>query len=593
VPAPHRLVAAQLAKATRPSGEVDHTLLCELMSTCYEEMERDRKRVDRGNKLMEEELTGMTSDLERMVDQFRVQNLDFHSALDNMAQGLCLLDAAGRLIVANRRLLDIYGLSAETGAPGQPMSEILGQSALLPSPQDYLRLISSHQPASLDQKLSNGRIVRIAHEPLERGGCVNTFDDITERERANLRLVLATEGGNIGLWEGQLNGGAAWFSDQYWTMLGYNPAEMGATFAVANEMLHLDDQPRLLAALRAIRRNECSEFGLELRLRCRDGSWRWIHSIGRAFDHGPDGRPLRIAGVHIDVTERKDTERRLASAERLESIGRLAAGVAHEINTPVQFVSDNVQFLRSSIEDMGVLIRAYRQVQRAALSGSEVIDVARLAEKAEVTADLDYIIENVPLAIHSAIDGLERIATIVRSMKEFAYPDQAQKSFADLNRAIQSTLVIAHNEYKYVAKIDTQFGDLPPVSCYPGEINQVILNLLVNAAHAIADVVKDTGDLGTISVRTRHDDTAVEISIADTGTGIPEAAREKIFDPFFTTKGVGKGTGQGLAIAHSVIVNKHGGTLHFDTECGRGTTFFIRLPIDTSSSAEVGKQVAA
>ena len=588
----HRLVSAQLAKATRPSGEVDQALLCELMSTCYEEMERDRKRVDRGNKLMEEELTGLTSDLERLVDQFRVQNLNFHAALDNMSQGLCLLDAEGRLIVANRRLLEIYGLSADIGAPGCPMATILAQSTVLPSPQDYLNLIASQEPASLDQKLSDGRIVRVAHEPLERGGCVNTFDDITEREQANVRLVLATEGGNIGLWEGRLDGGAAWFSDQYWAMLGYSPDDMGASFAAASEFLHPDDRPRLLAALRAIRRNESSEFDLELRMRCKDGSWRWIHSKGRAFDHAPDGQSVRIAGVHIDVTQRKDAERRLAAAERLESIGRLAAGVAHEINTPVQFVSDNVHFLRTSIADMGALIQAYRQLQHAAQSGGDVIEAARLAESAENAADLEYIIENVPQAIQSAVEGLDRIATIVRSMKEFAHPDQEQKSFADLNRAIQSTLVIAHNEYKYVAKIDAQFGELPPVLCYSGEINQVILNLLVNASHAIADVVKDTGGLGTIEIRTHRDGDEVEISIADTGSGIPEAVREKIFDPFFTTKEVGKGTGQGLAIAHTVIVKKHGGTLRFDTECGKGTTFFIRLPI-TASSAEGEEQVAA
>jgi signal transduction histidine kinase len=178
-------------------------------------------------------------------------------------------------------------------------------------------------------------------------------------------------------------------------------------------------------------------------------------------------------------------------------------------------------------------------------------------------------------------------------MKEFAHPDEAQKTSADLNQAIQSTLVVASNEYKYVAELDTDFGELPPVQCYLGEINQVVLNLLVNASHAISDVVKDTGSLGKLMVRTRLDGNEVEISIGDTGTGIPEAARDKIFDPFFTTKEVGVGTGQGLAIARSVVVNKHGGTLRFETECGKGTTFFIRLPIDSASDVTDAKQVAA
>jgi signal transduction histidine kinase len=222
-----------------------------------------------------------------------------------------------------------------------------------------------------------------------------------------------------------------------------------------------------------------------------------------------------------------------------------------------------------------------------------VAGAVRLAEDAEKTADLDYILENAPQALDSSIEGLERIATIVRSMKEFAHPDQAQKTLADLNQAIRSTLVVAHNEYKHVAELGTQFGDLPAIPCFLGEINQVVLNLLVNASHAISDVVKDSGNLGKLDVRTRLDGKEVEISISDTGTGIPESARDKIFDPFFTTKEVGKGTGQGLAIARSVIVNKHGGTLRFETECGKGTTFFIRLPVEAPIDTDVATQAAA
>jgi two-component system, sensor histidine kinase and response regulator len=280
-------------------------------------------------------------------------------------------------------------------------------------------------------------------------------------------------------------------------------------------------------------------------------------------------------------------------AQKLESVGRIAAGVAHEINTPIQFVSDNVQFLRTSMTDIAAVIHAYRALHQAVQSGQEVAAAARLACEVEKTADLDYIMENAPQAIDSSIEGLRRIATIVRSMKEFAYPDQANKSLADLNQAIRSTLVVAHNEYKYVAEIDTQFGELPSIRCYLGEINQVVLNLLVNASHAISEVVKETGSLGKITVCTRLDGNEVEISIADTGTGIPEAARDKVFEPFFTTKEVGKGTGQGLAVAHSVVVKKHGGTLRFQTECGKGTTFFIRLPIGVPGDAVGEMEVAA
>jgi signal transduction histidine kinase len=170
-------------------------------------------------------------------------------------------------------------------------------------------------------------------------------------------------------------------------------------------------------------------------------------------------------------------------------------------------------------------------------------------------------------------------------MKEFAHPDRKDMSPVDINHAIASTLVIATTEYKFVAEVETHFAELPPVNCYAGEVNQVVLNLIVNAAHAIGDVVKDTGTKGTIRVSTRVLDDQVEIAIADTGRGIPPEIRKHIFDPFFTTKEVGKGTGQGLAIARSVVVEKHGGTLHFETELGKGTTFYIRLPIDGPASA--------
>jgi signal transduction histidine kinase len=335
-------------------------------------------------------------------------------------------------------------------------------------------------------------------------------------------------------------------------------------------------------------------FNQEIRRRfdeCQSGQFEFVSALSPRNDRRTEVRwtgtcefvegAKYLRGLMLDITELRRLGRELAAAQKLEAVGRLAAGVAHEINTPVQFVSDNVQFVGKSMTDIGTVIQAYRRLQHAVQSSGDIEGAARLADEAEKAADLDYIMQNAPLALDSSIEGLGRIATIVRSMKEFAHPDQAQKTLADLNQAIRSTLVIAHNEYKYVAELDTQFGELPPVECYLGEINQVVLNLLVNAAHAIADVVKDTGNRGKLTVRTRLDGDGIEISIGDTGTGIPEAARENIFDPFFTTKEVGKGTGQGLAIARSVVVNKHGGTLRFETECGKGTTFFIRLPIAT------------
>jgi len=207
-------------------------------------------------------------------------------------------------------------------------------------------------------------------------------------------------------------------------------------------------------------------------------------------------------------------------------------------------------------------------------------EAATAIERAEHDADLEYLIQNMPTAVERSIEGLERVAAIVRSMKEFAHPDQKEMTTVDLNQAIASTLVIARNEYKYVADVETDFGRLPRVLCHVGEVNQAVLNIIVNAAHAIGDVVAGTEKRGRITIRTRHDREWAEVTIADTGGGISDAVRDRVFDPFFTTKEVGKGTGQGLAIARNVILEKQGGTLTFETEPGIGTTFVIRLPID-------------
>jgi signal transduction histidine kinase len=317
---------------------------------------------------------------------------------------------------------------------------------------------------------------------------------------------------------------------------------------------------------------------------------RWVASCEQSDN---TGQHKVLRGMMLDVTDQRRLENDLAQAQKLESVGRLAAGVAHEINTPVQFVSDSVHFVREAMDDLSDIVGKYRDLRVATQSpnpdGTGIQAAAKAAEEAEDDADLDYILENAPIALDRAREGLGRVAAIVRSMKEFAHPDRKEMAQSDINQAIASTLVIASNEYKYVADVETQFADLPPVNCYAGEINQVVLNLIVNAAHAIGDVVKAKTSAGMplkglIRVATRVVDDAVEIAISDSGNGIPVDVRSRIFDPFFTTKEVGKGTGQGLAIARSVIVDKHGGTLHFETELGQGTTFYIRLPIDGPSS---------
>jgi signal transduction histidine kinase len=215
------------------------------------------------------------------------------------------------------------------------------------------------------------------------------------------------------------------------------------------------------------------------------------------------------------------------------------------------------------------------------LEDHEPLRAAAAEIKAAIeSADTPYLMEEIPKALEQAIDGVDRVSTLVKAMKAFSHPGQKEKTPANIYEAIQNTITVARNEWKYVAQMETDLAaDLPLVPCLINDFNQVVLNLVVNAAHAIGSVAQN-GAQGKITITTRACSGYVEVRIQDTGSGIPVEVRDRIFDPFFTTKEVGKGTGQGLAIARSVVVDKHGGTIHFETEIGKGTIFVVRLPRD-------------
>lgn len=322
---------------------------------------------------------------------------------------------------------------------------------------------------------------------------------------------------------------------------------------------------------------------LQYRIVRPDGSSRWLRARSFPIRDG-DGSTYRIAGLTEDVTERKQLEDELRNAQKLESIGQLAAGIAHEINTPIQYVGDNIRFLKDAFGDLAELLGKHGELLSAAREGAVAPDLLEEVDALALDLDLEYLLGEVPRAAFQSLEGVDRVAEIVRAMKDFSHPGTREKIPVDLNQALQSTLTVARNEWKYLAEVVTGFDPgLPPVPCLPGDVNQVFLNLVVNAAHAIADVVGDgSEEKGTITVSTHHDGGWAEVRIRDTGAGIPEAIRSRIFDPFFTTKQVGRGTGQGLTISHNVVVEKHGGTLTFESETGRGTTFIVRLPLSST-----------
>ena len=292
------------------------------------------------------------------------------------------------------------------------------------------------------------------------------------------------------------------------------------------------------------------------------------------------GETVRIALLD-DVTARRQTEVHLRAAQKMESIGELAAGIAHEINTPTQFVGDNLQFLQQTWGELepalDVLSRAAERVGAQTPPSPSEADL----QDALAATDLAYAREEVPQAIAQSLDGVKRVADIVRAMKAFSHPDTNSKAAVDLNHAIETTVTVARNEWKYVADVRTELDPtLPPVPCLPGEINQVLLNLLVNAAQAIGAVDGGQSESkGTITLRTRQVDDDAEVRVEDTGQGVPGDLQARIFEPFFTTKEVGKGTGQGLALAHNVVVKRHGGQIWCESAPDGGATFVIRLPL--------------
>ncbi len=279
--------------------------------------------------------------------------------------------------------------------------------------------------------------------------------------------------------------------------------------------------------------------------------------------------------------ERDAVEVQLRQAQKLEAIGQLAAGIAHEINTPTQYVGDNIRFIQESFRSIAEICSLYDQMLRAAKTDSVTPELLAHVEQTVEDEDLRFALREIPEAIAQTLDGVERITRIVRAMKEFSHPSGRDRAPADLNRAIESTVTVAQNKWKYVADVTLDLDpQLPRVACFLGEFNQAILNLIVNAANAIEEVVERQPDQkGRITVSTRQDGDMIEVRVSDTGAGIEESIRPRIFEPFFTTKEVGKGTGQGLSIAYGTIVKRHGGTLGFESEVGKGTTFMIRLPI--------------
>jgi PAS domain S-box-containing protein len=517
----------------------------------------------------------------------------YHSLVDSLPQNILRKDAAGRVTFANAHLCATLGL---------PPGEVIGKTDfdLFPAPlaekyrRDDLEVLSTGRAfeAVEENYLPDGRrlYVQVSKTPVfdaagRAAGVQAIFWDVTQKRQAEeaLRrahretehllsaiksiLIAVDAGGRVRRWNQAARDLLGLEESE---VVGRSLGEVPISWGVPDILKFVSD---LIGGERDVRLED---------VRCRraDGKEAVLGVVFHPFK-GEEGISSGCLITGADITERRLLEAQLRQAQKLESIGQLAAGIAHEINTPLQYVGDNTRFLDDAFRELTGLLDALTSLARPADAAAPPDPLAaRIRAKLE-EADLEYLSCEIPKAIRQSLEGISRVTKIVQSMKDFAHPGTAEKTAADLSKAIDSALTVSRNEWKYVAEVETDFDPaLPAVPCLLGEFNQVVLNILINAAHAIADVVGDgSRGKGLIRVSTRREGEWAVVRISDTGTGIPEKVREKIFDPFFTTKQVGKGTGQGLAISHAVVVEKHGGQITFETELGKGTTFIIRLPL--------------
>ncbi len=525
-------------------------------------------------KRNEQELKAKTAFLEALVN----------SSID----GILVVDENDRRILINQRFMEFFSVPKEIldEAQNRPLLNHILQ--FLEDPEailEKLRYLDAHAVETWNGEvaLKDGRIfylysTSVIDKSWNYFGRVYSLRDVTEhkrRENSLRQLSAAVEQSPVSVVITDPKGNMTYVNPRFTQITGYTLEEV------------VGKNPRILKsgyttreAYKALWNTivQGQEWRGEFRNRKKNGEYYWEASVITPILDA-NGAITSFLGVKEDITERRALESELRQAQKLEGIGQLAAGIAHEINTPAQFVTDNLTFLMESWEAAAPLLKLYRATVHGSLCGLTP-EIAEQIAESERRCDLDFAIEEIPRAIAQSIDGARRVANIVRAMKEFSHPDSDTKTNTDLNKGVLSTITVARNEWKYVAEIQTELDEtLPPVCCYPGEINQVILNLIVNAAHAIGAKTGEK-EKGRITIRTRRLEGYAEVSVSDTGTGIPEAIQHRIYEPFFTTKEVGTGTGQGLAFSHSVVVKKHQGKLWFETEPGRGTTFTIQLPID-------------
>jgi PAS domain S-box-containing protein len=521
--------------------------------------------------------------------------------LDSTAEPIYGVDLSGNCTFCNQAFLRTLGYKDTSDLLGRNMHEVMHHSRADGSTYPLeecciLKAFGTGSSAHVDDEVmwrSDGTCLPVEYwsHPVTREGtivgCVVTFVDITERKAAQEALRRAHEDAElfINSVPSILIGIGRDSRIRRWNLAAAKVFGL-AKGEVAGKLL-------AECGIQWVR----SDMQIEVDSWCADPDFRRVEALPFVINGDTRFLGLTLSWVRkeidelliigSDVTEREMLGQQLRQAQKLEAIGQLAAGIAHEINTPTQYVGDNTRFLQESWPLFNELLAITKEMRLEASPGPISSPALQRFEALAHAADFEYLQAEIPRAIEQSLEGIQRVGNIVRAMKEFSHPGSEEKRSIDINKAIETTITVARNEWKYVADVETHFNlDLPLVLCHAGEFNQVILNLLINAAQAIAQSAADGSQgKGKIVVSTGRVTDWAEISISDTGAGIPEAVRPRVFEPFFTTKPVGKGTGQGLALAYTAIVRRHGGKIWFDSELGKGTTFHIRIPLTQSLEA--------
>jgi two-component system, NtrC family, sensor kinase len=504
-------------------------------------------------------------------------------------------DRLSRFIRVSNAEAAALGFTSPQDAVGKTDADVFSEAHAAKALADEQGVIRTGQPILDHEELESfpdGREAWVSTAKLalrdDRGQVIGTYGvsrDITHRKRAEDLLreteerwrTLLANSQEIVLLIGD-DGRIAFANPAVQRWLGFSPDELiGSSGLLSTDA---DDEAALADAFK--RAAPGAPVSVNHRVRHKDGSWHHLESTVVCLRDDPV-----VAGLLItarDVTEwvalekerkRLELERRVS--QRLEAVGQLAAGIAHEINTPLQYVSDSVTFLKDAAENLVKLCAVYHYL----LHTDEIItkpERRRQALAAEEDADLEYLDERIPSAFTRTVEGINRVTSIVQAMKRFSHPSSSQMTPADLNEAITTTLAVCRNEYKYVADVTLELGELPLVTCHVGEINQLLLNLIINASQAIEEQVAGTAARGTITIVTRVRDDRVEIEVSDDGPGIPPELQDRIYEPFFTTKEIGKGSGQGLALARATI-EQHSGSIECISAPGEGTRFTVQLPL--------------